>query len=185
MLHTYSSEHITTTSKGASTMLMNDKQFRNFMKKVIIPADQNGCWLWHHPNVNGYGKFRIGDKMWNAHKAMYLHFWGAFLPLTEEFPIVEHICPCGENSACINPAHLRRGNHKSNFKTAVANGRMPHAFVAGRTAWNKGIPMAEETKEKIRAAARKRREGAHWNIYKEKLEDEINALDGLDIEVVL
>jgi len=166
-------------------MLMNPKQFKNFMKKVIIPEDQNGCWLWRNPNSNGYGKFRIGDKMWNSHKAMYIHFWGAFLPLTQEFPLVEHICPHGENSACINPAHLRRGNYKTNWANAKKNGRMPHAYEVGRTAWNKGKPMPEETKQKIREAYQLRKQNAHKDIFKPKIEEETNALDGLDIEVIV
>lgn len=166
-------------------MLMNSKQFKNFMKKLIIPPDQNGCWLWANPNSNGYGKFRIGSKMWNAHKAMYIHFWGLIFPLTKEEPLVEHICPSGENSACCNPTHLRRGSHKSNFLTAVANGRMPHAYVQGRTAWNKGKPMPEETKEKIRKAWQAKRQSAHKDIFTPSIDEEKNALDGLDIEVVL
>ncbi len=50
-----------------------------FMRMVQVDPD-TGAWLWQgHVNEKGYGQFRLGSRMWWAHRVSYLIFNGPLL----------------------------------------------------------------------------------------------------------
>lgn len=90
-----------------------------FNAKVLFPADPNGCWIWQgakHSKTRGYGKFKLGGRAVNAHKAAYLLFVG---PVAEGL-VLGHQC---NNEHCVNPAHLHPESQSSNMKYCVRSGR--------------------------------------------------------------
>lgn len=89
------------------------------------------CWLWTGAVAdNGYGEFRVGDRVEYAHRFAYTHTVG---PIPDGHH-VDHLChhwttcevddvPC-EHRRCVNPMHLDAvtatvNNARSNSPTAV------------------------------------------------------------------
>lgn len=61
----------------------------------------DGCWHWlAAKDPKGYGRFRVGDRMEQAHRVSYELFVGAI----PDGMIVDHRC---FNPSCVNPDHLR------------------------------------------------------------------------------
>lgn len=90
------------------------EQLSTFMSRVDTSGE---CWVWLGPtNANGYGRGYDPDRM----KTRYVHqlsfeiFYG-FKP--EE---VMHTC---DNRKCVNPAHLKAGDHTANCRDMAAKGR--------------------------------------------------------------
>jgi hypothetical protein len=89
------------------------------MNKIALPVDTDGCWTWKgakHSKSRGYGKFRMGEKVMNAHKAAYLIFKGEI----DKGLVVAHQC---NNEACVNPEHLKLETQSQNMKYCVMSGR--------------------------------------------------------------
>lgn len=81
-----------------------------------------GCWIWiGFVDALGYGKFRIGRKVENAHRVAYEIFKG---PIKKGL-IVCHSC---DNPSCVNPKHLWIGTHRDNKMDCVSKGR---AYIGG------------------------------------------------------
>mgnify|MGYP002654780646 CR=1 FL=1 len=75
------------------------------------------CWNWTAcRNVDGYGRFGIDKKLYNAHRVAY-ELWKEPIPANM---IVRHMC---DNPACVNPAHLELGTHQDNVQDKVERGR--------------------------------------------------------------
>jgi hypothetical protein len=78
-----------------------------FNKKYIIDPESQ-CWLWTaSKNNSGYGGFRVGSKIFRAHRFSYEYFNG---PLNSNLEIC-HNC---DNKGCVNPTHLRQDTKSSN-----------------------------------------------------------------------
>lgn len=74
------------------------------------------CWLWTGAkNPDGYGNFRMGDKMQKAHRASWLLFVGEIGELS-----VLHKC---DSPSCVNPKHLFLGTQKDNCLDMVKKKR--------------------------------------------------------------
>jgi hypothetical protein len=87
---------------------------RFFSKVNKLP---NGCWLWtDHRDECGYGKFRIGKRMFLAHRISY-QLRNEVIP---EGMLVCHHC---DNPQCVNPAHLFLGTQKDNMEDRTRKGR--------------------------------------------------------------
>ena len=73
-------------------------------------VDENGCWNWNKLNGSGYSKeiqSRIEGKVKHVkpHRISYYKTYG-------EYPeLIRHMC---DNKACVNPDHLKKGNHRQN-----------------------------------------------------------------------
>lgn len=104
------------------TTTYTDKDVARFSAKVQIPAADDitqPCWTWvgaKHSKNRGYGKFRLGGRVMNAHKAAYLLFIGD----VEAGKVLGHQC---NNEQCSNPFHLKPESQSENMKYCVASGR--------------------------------------------------------------
>lgn len=86
--------------------------------KSYISTTATGCWSWtgatHQPNKavpSRYGRFRMGTRVEEAHRAAYLLFVGGIpADLT-----VDHLC---RNTLCVNPQHLELVSQAENTRRA-------------------------------------------------------------------
>ena len=96
---------------------MNDAE--RFWAKV----DKSGeCWEWTGCLVNGYGRFKLNDKMVKSHRLSYiLHH-----PLTINLWEHPDICVCHrcDNRKCVNPAHLFLGSNADNMNDMIKKGKV-------------------------------------------------------------
>lgn len=111
------------TDNQTPTTQYTDEDCLRFLDKVALPADGvediKSCWSWtgaRHSQKRGYGKFRLGGKVVNAHKASHLLFNGA-VPAGY---VVGHQC---NNERCVNPFHLKAETQKENMQYCVKSGR--------------------------------------------------------------
>lgn len=88
-----------------------------------VDRDNEGdCWNWTAGTSKfGYGRFRIGDKLYSAHRVAYSLVKGD-LPKGRGYHgfVVMHAC---DNPRCCNPAHLSLGTNRDNAKDMGAKGR--------------------------------------------------------------
>ena len=76
-----------------------------------IAKDDTGCHVWTAAkDKDGYGQFRDGDKIRQAHIWAWEHSTGNPLPSGFE---LDHIC---RNRSCVNPQHLELVTHSENIK---------------------------------------------------------------------
>lgn len=103
--------------------------------------EKNGCLEWSGPfNNAGYGMtgFRNADTdikgMMTVHRLAWMIAHGD----VPENECVQHIC---HNRRCVNPDHLKLGNHADKLKEMYRDGRMPatRAPGAGRPKKNRDI----------------------------------------------
>ena len=139
-----------------------------------VTKEENGCWKWHKPDPNGYGRFswfREGKTQGGyAHRFSYEFFTGHPIPKDME---IDHVCRV---RSCVNPEHLQVVTHQEN----VLRGKVPHVTGARRrgirlsTCIRGGHPMVEgniyldrEGKRRCAECIRLR----HRKHYLRKLED--------------
>jgi hypothetical protein len=78
----------------------------------------NGCWLWTgFKDKDGYGKMRVGKLNVRAHRISYELVNG---PIPEG-QLILHNNECN-NPSCVNPSHLRTGDHDENMQDRIDAG---------------------------------------------------------------
>ena len=96
------------TYRGKSTT----ERFFDKVKKA-----KNGCWLWTGSmDINGYGRLRIANDAWGAHRLS----WTITNGDVPDNLYVLHKCDVRH---CVNPAHLFLGTYSDNLHDAMAKGR--------------------------------------------------------------
>lgn len=82
-----------------------------------VDKSDSGCWQWREL-VRGlkYGRFRVGNTIWRAHRFSYQL---AFGPI----PNGLFVCHRCDNARCVRPDHLFLGTHTDNMRDAQAKGR--------------------------------------------------------------
>jgi len=106
------------------------------------------CWVWTASRLPaGYGTFRLKDRVQKAHRVSFMLHVGD-LP---EDRMIRHDC---DNPACVNPAHLRIGEHFQNMKDMVdrGRGRAPSGIA------HHSKKLTEDQVRAIRSDLRKQRE---------------------------
>ena len=80
-----------------------------------IPEPNSGCWLWigaihdHRSPQLPYGSFRFFGKPSYAHRVAWHLYRG-------EIPSGAHVLHKCDQPMCVNPQHLRLGDHLQNMK---------------------------------------------------------------------
>jgi hypothetical protein len=107
------------------------------------PDPNSGCWLWDGDCTDsGYGRLTVARKEWRAHRAS----WAVANASNPGLGFVMHKC---DTPACVNPDHLKLGDHKANMRDMEAKGRK--ASTAG-DAHGKAV-LTEEVVRHIRGTA--------------------------------
>jgi len=82
----------------------------------FIVKDISNCWVWNGSvNLNGYGQFRVAQKIMLAHRASYELYKSEIIPGL----IVRHKCL---SKKCVNPEHLELGTYTDNARDRVRDG---------------------------------------------------------------
>jgi hypothetical protein len=77
---------------------LKPSQISCFLAKVTVT--RRSCWTWHGSKVaDGYGTFRLGQRVYRAHRVAFTIFRGA-IPFGMA---LDHTCV---NPSCVNPWHL-------------------------------------------------------------------------------
>lgn len=80
-----------------------------------------GCWVWTgSKDIDGYGSLRDGHKIKRAHRVSWEIHNG---PIPEGLAVL-HKC---NNPSCVNPEHLKLGDHTENMQDRKRNGRAWHS----------------------------------------------------------
>jgi len=97
--------------------MFTNEQINLFWSNVSVCGDDE-CWNWKlSVDRYGYGKVRIGGKIYISHRVAYMIHSNTEIPSSVQ---VLHSC---DNSRCCNPKHLRPGDHLENMKDRVFRNR--------------------------------------------------------------
>lgn len=91
----------------------------------VARKSQDDCWLWKGATGYGYGRVRIGGRLYSSHRVAYVlghEVKAEDLPKRASYHgvVVRHTC---DNRLCCNPRHLVLGTQKDNVHDAMERGR--------------------------------------------------------------
>lgn len=136
-------------SRVPHTEFVNAKG-RNLREQLALmsaPDPSTGCLIWtRSTDKKGYGSC-----FWNGstRRAPRLAWELENGPIPPGLSVL-HNCPAGDNTRCINPAHLWLGTHDDNMADKVRKGRQ--AYVRGEKQGTS--KLTDQAVEAIRADAR-------------------------------
>ena len=94
--------------------------YRRFIAKVDSSGGPDACHLWTASKTpQGYGHFVV-----SASNRTYAHRW--ILGYLRGAPLEkrEHVLHDCDNPSCVNPRHLRVGDHTQNMRDCADRGRI-------------------------------------------------------------
>jgi hypothetical protein len=96
---------------------LSDKDLARFWKKINVKKPKD-CWEWINSTRGslGYGQFRIGSRICDAHRIALELKSG---PLKKG----RYVCHTCDNPKCCNPYHLFGGTQKENMDDMTNKGR--------------------------------------------------------------
>jgi hypothetical protein len=127
-----------------------------FWSKVDKSGGPDACWLWARGRTKGYGRLRLGGKLWRAHRLAWQCVHGL---LADDIKVL-HTC---DNPPCCNPAHLYAGTQLDNAAdrdskgrgaTGDRNGTHTHPEVVRRGEKHRSAKLTEAQVLQIRALYR-------------------------------
>ena len=97
------------------------------------------CWIWTGANSgNGYGRFNILDKTYQAHRVAYEYFTQKKI---HEGLVIDHLC---RNPICVNPEHLEPVTSKENTLRGIApsaKASKRSTCIHGQVKWDEDFSM--------------------------------------------
>lgn len=106
-----------TNHRSACGKKLSDNDISRFWSKIDVKG-ANQCWPWKNSlrGSLGYGQFRIGDSICDAHRVA--------LELKEgPLPKGRYVCHSCDSPKCCNPRHLFAGTQKNNMDDMTDKGR--------------------------------------------------------------
>jgi len=103
--------------RSACGVKLSDKDLARFWSKIDVKG-ANECWSWKNSlrGSLGYGQFRIGDRICDAHRIALELGKG---PLKKG----RYVCHSCDSPKCCNPRHLFAGTQKNNMDDMTEKGR--------------------------------------------------------------
>ncbi|MGN6128491.1 MAG: HNH endonuclease signature motif containing protein [Humibacter sp.] len=109
-------------------MELGEKDQARFWVKVALP-DSNGCMLWMASTWDGYGRFKLGGAMRQAHRLSYAMAYGS-VPAGLQ---LDHLCRVRH---CVAPDHLEPVTSQENSRrgsgVAAKNAAKTHCLRGHR-----------------------------------------------------
>lgn len=108
-----------------SPFINQGEKLNEFLRLLYVDAKTN-CWLFKGClNTNGYGRFNLNGKLWNAHRLAYEHFLAVI-------PDELQVCHKCDVKNCVNPSHLFLGTSQDNQDDKVFKNRQAKGSHNGR-----------------------------------------------------
>ncbi len=139
-----------------------------FMNK--IKKNKNGCWDWEGQcNLDGYGKFFIGEKRFTASRYSYELFKG-------KIPKGKLVCHTCDNRKCVNPDHLWIGTCKDNIQDMIKKKRKN--FLKGSQIKNSKLTEKDipEIRKMHKEGMRKKEISSKYKVALETINDVIKKI---------
>jgi len=97
--------------------MYDQRTLDRFWSKVDTEPTETGCLEWQaHRNNQGYGRFRIKNDLWYAHRVL----WTSINGKIPQEKCVLHKC---DNPSCVNIHHLFLGTKQDNIRDRCRKGR--------------------------------------------------------------
>jgi len=109
------------TMKTVNSVNITPERLNNFWGKV---NKSESCWEWTGSGdgrENGYGKFRVGEKMIYVHRISWMIHFGEIPHDGSHHGVC--ICHKCDNRKCVNPKHLFLGTNSDNAIDKFRKGR--------------------------------------------------------------